>query len=359
MLILNEMLGRQNYLNLIVVVSATVVSVFLYSPSNFHPLSDGPHDIYYGKDSICRVDIRDTLDSIHLTVNKIGIDSGASSERYIFEGVQREMCVDTYRQEIFCVSDIHGDFDAFLRILLKVGVIDESYKWSFGMGALVICGDVVDRGSQVTECLWLIYRLQKEAQHVGGAVHYLLGNHELMILTGDDRYLNKKYQSIQSYLGFSYTEFFRSESVLGRWMRRRCTVLKINDNLFLHGGISKEMLEKDLSLVEINEIVTSYLLSFHVSDYVPLIFDQFGPFWYRGYIKDTDMNTEILVDNTLRKYGVERIVFGHTKVPSVGTIYEGKLYSLDAGFDSTSAEGLLISGEKTFRVKINGEKVEL
>ena len=71
-------------------------------------------------------------------------------------------------------------------------VIDTDLTWSFGDGHLVIVGDVFDRGPNVTECLWLIYRLEQEASAAGGAVHFLLGNHELMVMRGDLRYLNER-----------------------------------------------------------------------------------------------------------------------------------------------------------------------
>ncbi len=51
-----------------------------------------------------------------------------------------------------------------------------------------------DRGEQVTECLWLIYSLEEKAKAVGGYVHFVLGNHEIMNLQGDFRYVQEKYK---------------------------------------------------------------------------------------------------------------------------------------------------------------------
>ena len=97
--------------------------------------------------------------------------------------------------KILAVSDIHGRYDFFTHILRKSGVIDDESHWCWGDGHLVINGDIFDRGDNVTEALWLIYKLENEADVQGGKVHLLLGNHELMAMEGDASYLSKKYKT--------------------------------------------------------------------------------------------------------------------------------------------------------------------
>ncbi len=63
---------------------------------------------------------------------------------------------------ILALSDIHGEYDAFVDILQRAGVIDRQLRWTWGNGHVVINGDTFDRGTKVTECLWLIYRLEQE-----------------------------------------------------------------------------------------------------------------------------------------------------------------------------------------------------
>ena len=48
-------------------------------------------------------------------------------------------------------------------------------------------GDQLDRGDDERAILALLYRLEQEAQAAGGAVHVLLGNHEIMNAQGDLR----------------------------------------------------------------------------------------------------------------------------------------------------------------------------
>ena len=45
---------------------------------------------------------------------------------------------------------------------------------------MVFLGDLFDRGNDVVRTLWFIYRLEREARKQGGAIHVVLGNHEIM-----------------------------------------------------------------------------------------------------------------------------------------------------------------------------------
>lgn len=94
---------------------------------------------------------------------------------------------------VFFVADTHGEYEILAELLQAQGIVDRELRWSFGRGHLVFLGDVFDRGPNQTEILWLIYQLEAEAARAGGGVHLLLGNHEAMVLRGDERYLNPRY----------------------------------------------------------------------------------------------------------------------------------------------------------------------
>jgi len=90
---------------------------------------------------------------------------------------------------VFSVADIHGDFDAFAAILQKAGIIDAEHHWSAKNTTLVQTGDILDRGPKPREALDLLMSLEKEAPLSGGRVVILLGNHEVMNIMGDLRYV--------------------------------------------------------------------------------------------------------------------------------------------------------------------------
>lgn len=106
--------------------------------------------------------------------------------------------------KMLVVSDIEGNFKGLQQLLVGTGVMDAQIRWQFGTGHLVFVGDIFDRGLQVTECLWLLYKLEHEAEQAGGKVHFLLGNHEVMNLTGNYKYVRRKYRHNADSLRVAY-----------------------------------------------------------------------------------------------------------------------------------------------------------
>lgn len=138
--------------------------------------------------------------------------------------------------------------------------IDAELRWSFGKGHLAILGDVFDRGPHQTELLWLICKLEAEAERAGGGVHLALGNREAMVLSGDQRYLHPKYQRVAATLQSpSYSALWNEQSLLGRWLRTKAAVFRLGDYVCLHGGISREIVDRGLTLAEINNAVRASL----------------------------------------------------------------------------------------------------
>ena len=70
----------------------------------------------------------------------------------------------TDNKSIIAISDIEGNFQEFRELLQATGVMDKHLIWDFGDGHLVLTGDFFDRGTMVTECLWLIYKLEEEGK---------------------------------------------------------------------------------------------------------------------------------------------------------------------------------------------------
>jgi len=146
--------------------------------------ADGPH-IYRQSDStaiifyLCNDSIIRQTEKISDTLKFTGLchDSGLE---YKVPADPKEFDPCRYNDvsRIMALSDIHGEYEHLCEILINSGVVDDKLYWVWGDGHLVIVGDVFDRGDKVTECLWLIYRLETEAKKYGGRVHFLLGNHE-------------------------------------------------------------------------------------------------------------------------------------------------------------------------------------
>lgn len=80
---------------------------------------------------------------------------------------------------IYNFGDVHGDYEKLLTLLQISKLISDPNqpKWEGGKNTLIQLGDVLDRGKNGTEALYLLRKLQKEAHFSGGKVIILLGNH--------------------------------------------------------------------------------------------------------------------------------------------------------------------------------------
>ena len=270
----------------------------------------------------------------------------------------------TNADSICVISDIHGNFSSYITLLKGASVIDENLRWKFGKGHLVILGDIFDRGEKVTEIMWHVFDLEKQAAGAGGKVHVILGNHELMVLSDDLRYINEKYRVTEIITGLSYSGLFSGSSVLGKWLRAKPVVVTINDILFIHGGISAEMVENGLKVKDINEVFYNDLVAKEPVDSsqiinLDLLIGDKGPLWYRGFFSETGINDQDL-DKILAFYDVNHIIVGHTPGNVIRSVNNDKIFGIDAGItNGLPGELLLIKKGEFFRVDCSGIRTKL
>jgi hypothetical protein len=161
---------------------------------------------------------------------------------------------------IAAISDIHGEYISYINLLKSLGIIDDNLNWKFGKGHLVVLGDSFDRGDMVNEVLWHLFGLEKQALKAGGMVHVLLGNHETLMLSKDMRYVNEKYLKVVGISGIEYSNLYSAESVLGKWLRYQPAIISINDIIFVHGGISIQMVRRKMKMEQINHEFSDMIL---------------------------------------------------------------------------------------------------
>ena len=93
-------------------------------------------------------------------------------------------------ERIVAVSDLHGDYEQYIKVLQSAGLVNSRERWSGGKTHLVQTGDVPDRGPSTRRILDHLAELKKQAERKGGRVHTLIGNHEAMNSYGDLRYVH-------------------------------------------------------------------------------------------------------------------------------------------------------------------------
>jgi hypothetical protein len=338
-------------------------------------LDDGPH-IYWQNDStaivfyLCDGSVEKRTFLVSDTLRFHGF-CGDSLAEYVVAARAPEIQPHTYDDvpRIFVVSDIHGEYQAFVDLLVNARIVDADLHWRWGAGHLVVDGDVFDRGDRVTECLWLIHRLEREAIRAGGRVHFVLGNHEIMVIWGDLRYVNQKYLGgIARRTKIMYQDLYGPHMELGRWLRTKHSAIRLNDILFVHGGIGPHVVEAGLGLEDINVQAREYLdlRSYQIMfDETPIFwYSSGGPFWYRGYHRSSEGSythaTHDEVETILEYYGAHAVVVGHTEVEQVEGLYDGRVFAIDVPLvELGSFQGLLWEGGAFYRVTGSGELEEL
>ncbi|MCI0445767.1 metallophosphoesterase, partial [bacterium] len=204
------------------------------------------------------------------------------------------------------IGDIHGADAAFVSILQKAQLINANQEWIADNTIFIQTGDVLDRGPGSRKAMDLLLDLEKQAPKKNGKVIALLGNHEVMNIVGDLRYVSaeeyasysdsksaktqdaafKAYENFLKQraerfgvqppaftkemeqdwkqkhpLGFvEHRDAFSKKGSYGQWLRKHDAIAVVNGNVFLHGGISLEV--EELSFDEINRRIHQELNDF-------------------------------------------------------------------------------------------------
>lgn len=265
---------------------------------------------------------------------------------------------------IAAISDVHGNYDTYLNHLLSNGIINKDLDWKFGRGHLVFLGDALDRGDKVTEILWHLIKLAKQAAKAGGRVHFLLGNHELMVLDGDLRYIHEKYRTVETIAGMSYADLYSENSVLGKWLRSKPVMITINKILFVHAGVSPDLVQKGMKIKQVNQIFSERIVG---KDLDPSIEDKElyllggndSPVWYRGYFEDSTL-TITSIDSILNFYGMEHIIVGHTPQKNMKLLFGRRVIGIDTGIGYGQTGYMLFNiNGRFYKGSIEGVRTEL
>ncbi len=259
-------------------------------------------------------------------------------------------------ERIVVVADIHGNYDNWIRILKGTEIIDENRYWNGGKTHLVQTGDIMDRGPDARKVFDLFMKLEKQAAFAGGKVHILLGNHDVMNLTGialqttryvtpeqfrsflPEKYLNQKEKSLEKRLlktgkpvelskneisnywnekmqvdeeaRAEYSSYFIQK--YGNWLLTKNLVIRINDIVFVHGGINEEFskwkmkninsrVQKEIQAIQSGKRMT-----------IKIVYKADAPQWFRGLILNEEDVFSDDVDRILNNLNAKYMVVGHT-----------------------------------------------
>lgn len=246
---------------------------------------------------------------------------------------------------LVAIGDLHGDLAATRAALRLAGAVGERDEWIGGDLVLVQTGDQLDRGDDELPILDLLDRLAEEAAAAGGAVHVLNGNHELMNVKGDVRYVTL--DGFADFLdepvpGLAGAEpatvvaavvarlrAFRPGGPMALRLAARNVVAVVGETVFVHGGVLPKVAEYGVE--RLNQESREWLRG-ERSGPPDLLLDRDGPVWSRHYSKDTDEDDCRLLSEALARLGASRMVVGHTvQKDQVTSGCDGRVWRIDVG----------------------------
>jgi hypothetical protein len=248
-------------------------------------------------------------------------------------------------ERVVAIGDLHGDLASAREALRLAGAVDDKDHWAGGKLVLVQVGDQLDRGDDEPEILALLERLTEEAKQAGGAVHVLNGNHELMNVMGDLRYVTDDgFRDYSTVIPVEQVRLlpgipaeargraaaFAPGSELARAIAKRNTVVIVGDTLFAHAGILPQHVRYGIG--RINDDVRRFARG--ESKTLPEIAaGNDGPVWTRVYGGPTP-NPEACktLEIVLQALAVKRLVVGHTvQDAGITSACNNRVHRIDVG----------------------------
>ncbi len=243
---------------------------------------------------------------------------------------------------LVAIGDVHGDVSATRAALKLAGAIDDEDRWIGGELVVVQTGDQIDRGDDDRAVLDLLEQLADRAFEAGGALYSLSGNHEVINVELDFRYV-----SAASLEAFSDIEVdpedldvaamqeeqqgraaaFRPGGPYALMLAGRNIAMTVGDVAFVHGAILPEHAEYGLD--EINSESQAWMRG--EAEMPDFLDGEDAIVWARHYSDDADEADCELLDEALATLGATTMVVGHSRHEEIVSDCDGKVWLIDVG----------------------------
>jgi hypothetical protein len=252
---------------------------------------------------------------------------------------------------LIAIGDVHGDLAATRAALRLGGAIDGEDRWIGGGLTVVQTGDQLDRGDDERQIVDLFSRLAKDAAQSGGRVVALNGNHEIMNVQGDFRYVTSG--AVSSFNGVTprspharsavppfeeRAAAFLPGGAYALQLAERDVIAIVGDSVFVHGGVLPEHVRYGIERV--NRETREWMRS--GGRVAPeSVANERAPVWMRDYsIDPVPEQTCAVLGQVLDMLRVRRMVVGHTTQRSGITSACGdRVYRIDVGLSRYYGDG--------------------
>jgi hypothetical protein len=226
---------------------------------------------------------------------------------------------------IVAIGDLHGDLDAARRALRLAGALGADDRWAGGTLTVVQTGDCIDRGDQDREVLDLLERLRAEATRAGGALIALSGNHEVMNVAADFRYVS---EASAAAFEMGRARAFAPGGPYARRLAQWPIVQQVGDSVFVHGGVLPHHVRYGID--KLNREAARWMRG--EAPVPALLRQEDAPIWTRVYSAPGLPAACVELGQALSALAAKRMVVGHTpQAAGINAACEGRVWRIDTG----------------------------
>ncbi|XP_077225568.1 calcineurin-like metallo-phosphoesterase superfamily protein [Tasmannia lanceolata] len=284
---------------------------------------------------------------------------------------------------LVALGDLHGDLPKAKQALTLAGLINNSGQWTGGSTTLVQVGDILDRGGDEIKLLYFLHKLKQDSAKSGGSVQTLIGNHEVMNIESDFRFITPS--ALQEFtvwanwfqIGISmknlclglerqkdlfvgipkwfpgiraeFQEGIRARvaalrpngPISGRFLADNPTVLIVGDSVFVHGGLLQHHVVYGLD--RINEEVKDWIKGLRGKLSPGFVRGRDAVVWLRTFSQESEKNCDCsMLEHVLATIpGAKRMIMGHTIQESgINGACENRAIRIDVGLSKGCGNGL-------------------
>jgi len=228
-------------------------------------------------------------------------------------------------ERVVAIGDLHGDLDATRRALRLAGALSETDHWSGGSLTVVQTGDTIDRGDEDREVLDLLERLRAEAAAEGGALITLNGNHEVMNVAADFRYVS---EASAAAFSMGRAQAFAPGGPYAMKLASWPVIQQVGDSVFVHGGVLPHHVRYGIE--KLNRETSQWMRG--AGPLPSLLTQEDGPIWTRVYSTPGAPSACVQLAQALGALSAKRMIVGHTPQPSgINAGCEGRVWRIDTG----------------------------
>lgn len=250
---------------------------------------------------------------------------------------------------VVVIGDIHGDLGAARDAFALAGGINESGDWIGGDLVIVQLGDSIGRSYEDRQVLDFLLAVRRKAADEGGAVHLLIGNHEIFGARLELRWVHERaYEAFEEIPGLDVDNPLLAEIATER--RARCAalmpggpyarqlaefpvVLRLGDTIFVHGGVTPYWAEYGVD--RINAEVARWFAGEteqpesaqgmdpgNLDDNVTMS---------RHFSSEVGESDCAMLEESLSMLGAKRMIVAHTVQDSITARCDDRVWAVDVG----------------------------